>query len=318
MKLSGTRANPTPVEVGRRGFAHKPFPLSPALLLDGGILTSEAFQSKGEKDSQYDGAPTLKNCAFDAYYLVRCIEDGASELWWKRCIEDSVPVWRDGHSGRELQKAMVVVLSERLFQFGTLEQCVMSNKSAFASGAAWAAFARLNGPPYYHLTAVLEKLFDSKDRWSDSVRTLHRAIWVGEHDLEVLRMCTLFPATFDGQPQQMQKRVAELFPPILTLLQQKETDASRLQTAAENNADSAAAEDEQTSAATDSTQSLQSVSLTVMSPRTPLPIRTQQARGHCARHSTMTQRTTWLRLWMRSCVQVLHKSSAVGSTLSTR
>ena len=78
-------------------------------------------------------------------------------------------MWRDGHSGRELQKAMVFVLYERLFQYGTLEQCVMSNKSVFASGTAWAAFAHLNGPPYYHMTAVLEKLFDSKDRWSDNV-----------------------------------------------------------------------------------------------------------------------------------------------------
>ena len=55
------------VKVGRRGLAHKYFPLSPSLLLDGAILTSEAFQSKGEKDLDYKGSPTLKNipiCVF--------------------------------------------------------------------------------------------------------------------------------------------------------------------------------------------------------------------------------------------------------------
>ena len=37
-------------EVGRRGLAHKPLPLSSHLLLDPNILTSDAFSAKGEKD----------------------------------------------------------------------------------------------------------------------------------------------------------------------------------------------------------------------------------------------------------------------------
>lgn len=37
-------------EVGRRGFAHKPLPLTSSILLDPAILTSEAFAAKGEKD----------------------------------------------------------------------------------------------------------------------------------------------------------------------------------------------------------------------------------------------------------------------------
>ena len=38
-------------QVGRKGLAHKPFPLPSFLLLDSNILTSDALASKGEKDT---------------------------------------------------------------------------------------------------------------------------------------------------------------------------------------------------------------------------------------------------------------------------
>ena len=154
------------------------------------------------------------------------------------CTEDGVPLWRDGNSGKELQKAMVSVAATRLFEFGILDQSTLTGgKSAFSSGAAWCGYARLNGPPSHHLDTIMEKLFDTKDRWTDSVKSLNRSIWAGEHDVEIMRMSHLFPATMDGQPMQLQKRISEMFPPIITLLQQRDTEASRLVTEADKAAE---------------------------------------------------------------------------------
>ena len=70
---------------------------------------------------------------------------------------------RDGAAGRQLQKGMVEVACQRLFSYGGLEQSMQSQRSAFMSGAAWAAFARLVGPPAFHVDAVLERAFDTRD-----------------------------------------------------------------------------------------------------------------------------------------------------------
>ena len=130
------------------------------------------------------------------------------------------------------------VAATRLFEFGILDQSTLvGGKSAFASGAAWSGFARLNGPPSHHLDTIMEKLFDTRDRWTDSVKSLNRSIWAGEHDVEIMRMSHLFPATMDGQPMQLQKRISEMFPPIITLLQQRDTEASRLVTEADKAAE---------------------------------------------------------------------------------
>ena len=80
-------------------------------------------------------------------------------------------MWRDGLAGRSLQKSMVDVAARRLFQHGVLEQ---HGKPVFLSGAAWAAFARLAGPPGYHVDSAMERLFDTKDHWTDSVKALNR------------------------------------------------------------------------------------------------------------------------------------------------
>ncbi len=101
------------------------------------ILTSDAFSAKGEKDA--------------------------------------VPIWRDGAAGRELQKSMVEVCCKRLFEFGGLDQCIINGRAVFANGAAWAAFARLVGPPHFHFDAVMERAFGMKNVWSDSVKLLHRS-----------------------------------------------------------------------------------------------------------------------------------------------
>jgi hypothetical protein len=85
-------------------------------------------------------------------------------------------MWRDGNPGRELQKGMVQVLAERLFDHNFLEHS--AGKSAFTTGLNWASFARVCGPPHRHMEGVFTRMFDSQDRWSDSVKAVYRAIWV--------------------------------------------------------------------------------------------------------------------------------------------
>ena len=62
-----------------------------------------------------------------------------------------------------------------------------------------------------------------------------RALWCGDHDPEIIRLSSVFPATLDGQPLQMQKRISEMFAPLLAVVQQRDTEAQRLQTAGERN-----------------------------------------------------------------------------------
>ncbi len=62
-----------------------------------------------------------------------------------------------------------------------------------------------------------------------------RSLWFGDYDLEILRLSNVFPATMDAQPMQMQKRISEMFVPLLATVQQRDTEAQRLQTAGERN-----------------------------------------------------------------------------------
>jgi len=48
-------------------------------------------------------------------------------------------------------------------------------------------------------------------------------------------MSNMLPATFDAQPLNMQKRIQEMFGPLLSAVQQRDTEAQRLQTAGERN-----------------------------------------------------------------------------------
>ena len=65
--------------------------------------------------------------------------------------QDAVPMWRDGSAGKQLQKVTVEVAVRRLFTYGVIDQ---HGKPAFSSGAVWAAFTRLAGPPNFHIDAV--------------------------------------------------------------------------------------------------------------------------------------------------------------------
>jgi hypothetical protein len=88
--------------------------------------------------------------------------------------QDSVPAWRDGAAGKSLQKAMIDVCRRRLFDHGGLDVCISGNRPVFSSGTSWSAFARLAGPPHHHIDAVIERVFDTKNAWTDSVKNLHR------------------------------------------------------------------------------------------------------------------------------------------------
>ena len=61
--------------------------------------------------------------------------------------QENVPVWRDGRRGKELQHGMVEVARARLFDYKVVESVQSAQKSLYPNGHAWAAFARLNGPP---------------------------------------------------------------------------------------------------------------------------------------------------------------------------
>ena len=177
-------------ELGRQGLLHKPFPLTSSLLLDPNICTSEGFTTPAEKAN--------------------------------------VPLWRDGSQGRELQKAMVDVAKRRLFEFGMVEAVCNGTKSLFVNGATWAAFARVCGPPHHHIHAIVEKHFHSPDEWTDAVKVFRTAVWTGEHDSEIAKLGSLLPASLDSQPTQMQRRISEIFSPILTVMQQKDSAAHQL------------------------------------------------------------------------------------------
>jgi len=177
-------------EISRRGFANRPCPLTSALLLDPKILTSAGMANKAEADN--------------------------------------VPLWRDGQRGKELQRAMVEVARTRLFEHKVIES-LQSTKSLFPSGHAWASFARLNGPPHYFLDGVYQQHFGSSEAWSDSIKSSHKALWIGEYDQEIAKLGSVLPSQLDGQPTQMKSQLANMFPPVAHLVHTQQQEAYQLQ-----------------------------------------------------------------------------------------
>ena len=138
-------------------------------------------------------------------------------------------MWRDGEKAIKSQTAMVEVARARLFDHCTGK--ALFKMSLFSSGQRWAAFARLNGPPSYHLAMVTQKEFGAPTSWPDIVTALNKAIWAGDHDAEIANMSRLLPSNLDGEISQMQARVKELFPPLQQLVHARQTEAYRLQQA---------------------------------------------------------------------------------------
>ena len=151
--------------MGKEGLSHKQFPLKAALLLSPDILTSTAFDRTAEKES--------------------------------------VPSWRDGVRGAELQKSMVHVAARRYFDYGFSKA---DNKNLFVNGAHWAAFARV--------APRVEELFSTEfgnnsASWADVVLSKHREMWHGEHDLEIVQWASVTPGEVDAVQQQCMKRLKE-------------------------------------------------------------------------------------------------------------
>ena len=175
-------------EMGRRGLGHKVCPLTAALLLDPQFMSSVAFSTKAEKEN--------------------------------------IPMWRDGGKAIIIHEAIVEVARARLFDHGVVDQLV--KKSLYASGARWAAFARLNGPPHFHLDATLQKEFGAPDSWTDSVKAVSKSLWTGEFDADVAKISSLLPSNLDGQAIQMQLRLKELCTPMQQFIHANQNEAQRL------------------------------------------------------------------------------------------
>ena len=164
-------------EMGRRGLANRPLPLARAVLMDPNVLTSAAFTSAKEKEA--------------------------------------VPAWRDGEAGEALQAEMVRVAVARYFQHD-MHKNAERQVSIFATGSAWASFARLAR----HVEQVLESSFGAAASWPDMASLLHRELWRGEHDTELVRLAMQLPANLDNTPSIMQKRLQEMFLPLSRLFRQ--------------------------------------------------------------------------------------------------
>ena len=180
-------------QMARKGLASRQCPVTSNLLLDPNILTSEGFFSPAEKEQ--------------------------------------VPPWRDGALGHQIQRAMCEVAEARAFQWKQIDS--PSCKSLFATGANWSAFARLCGPPHFHMDSAMEHLFKSKTSWNDSVKSLHRGIWTGDHDSDIMKLAAVIPAVLDNQGVNMQKRLCELFPPFRPLLLAQQADSQKMVTEVE-------------------------------------------------------------------------------------
>ena len=177
--------------MGRQGIAKAAFPVSRAVLMDPAILTSAAFSKP-------------------------------------RDIE-SVPSWRDGTAGKELQLQMVHVLKVRYFEYGFSKQADKVS-SIFANGAHWAGTARL-------LPAVIgtmqSKWGPQETSWPDAVQTLRYELWRGEHDREMTTLAQTSPGNLDSTPAVMQKKLMEQFAPlgrvVRTLAEQEQSTQAQFQ-----------------------------------------------------------------------------------------
>ena len=189
-------------ELGKRGLAHKPCPLTSGLLLDPTGFHSDAFVIKSEREN--------------------------------------VPQWRDGAAAVDLQKSMCEVANKRMFDYGFMDGS--SGKPLFPSGHCWASIARLCGSPHHHMDSALERNFGSIDTWPDAVKSFSRAVWSGEYDQDLGNLSAALPATLDSQPFAMQKRLLESFSPLTHLLHVRDTEAQRLQSDGEKAKELAAKE----------------------------------------------------------------------------
>ena len=181
------------------------------------LLHKQVWQEMGRKGLGHLPCPLTSALLLDPQIYT-------SEAFTKS-ERDNIPMWRDGANGNVIQQAMVEVARCRLFDHNVVSGV---SKALFSSGSHWTAFARLNGPPHWHIDTVLTKEFGPKESWNDSVKAAWKSTWTGEFDVELSKMSSLLPSNLDGQPHQMQARVKELFNPVQQLLHARQTEAQRL------------------------------------------------------------------------------------------
>ena len=119
----------------------------------------------------------------------------------------TIPLYRDGVLADNLHKGMVEVARIRAFEYGFVSP--KGSKNLFATPAHWLACGRFLGPPHCHLNNVVKKVGGE----SDAGESLLRAIWMGDHDVELAKMCAALPGTVDLDPEVMRERLREMFPP---------------------------------------------------------------------------------------------------------
>ena len=95
---------------------------------------------------------------------------------------------------------MVNSLATRLFQYKCIDHIITSNESAFSTGSHWTSFSRWVGPHQLHMKHALERVFDFEAGWHDTVKALYRAVWCGDHDVELCRLSNLLSGSLDTQP----------------------------------------------------------------------------------------------------------------------
>ena len=117
------------------------------------------------------------------------------------------------------------VAKKRGFEYEFIQ--LKSVQSMFKNGQTWVAFARLNGPPHWHLETVLER-FTAKN--TDSIEILRRAIWLGDHDLEITKLCSALPSQLDATIEEFRSRLSEQFSPFSHLKFTLQSEAQRLLT----------------------------------------------------------------------------------------
>ena len=160
------------------GLSHKPFPLSRHVLLSPDILTTAAFAHGKDRES--------------------------------------VPAYRDGEAGKELQMNMVKIVLKRL-----KEHSVRGRQDVFSNGPQWVAFARLS--PF--VTSVLTTEFGAEPKtWPDPAAAFHAQMWSGEYDVDICKISSQIPEHYDGRCAEMTKLLKNLFTPLSKLLKKIEAD----------------------------------------------------------------------------------------------
>ncbi|CAK0793449.1 unnamed protein product [Prorocentrum cordatum] len=121
--------------------------------------------------------------------------------------KEAVPPCRDGQAGEQLHIRMAQYAARRVFEFRMKHKTV----DAFSSAPAWVAFARLL--PF--IESVLQSEYGPDMRaWPDQATALHKQLWVGELDSDLIQVSTQIPGHFDARHSEIVKLLTSVFTPL--------------------------------------------------------------------------------------------------------